>query len=46
MNTDFATIASMFHNNAQALDKAIHESIHVGQMTYLRKRLGYEPVFG
>lgn len=24
----------------------LHESIHVGQMTYLRKCLGYEPAFG
>jgi len=24
----------------------LHESIHVGQMTYLRKWLGYEPAFG
>ena len=24
----------------------LHESVHVGQMTYLRKCLGYEPAFG
>lgn len=47
MSNNLGQIANMFKTNSTAFDKAsFHETFHVGQMSYLRKWLGYGQAVG